>query len=92
MDLAELRILRNGEVAWSLPAAEWPPADGAVRFDGAIELNPDSDCWYALEVKGSGGQHPITGDLPYAITNPIYIDADGNGEFDPPLPPYSERN
>ncbi len=24
--------------------------------------------------------------LPYAITNPIYIDTDGNGKYDPPLP------
>ncbi|MFC1655061.1 CehA/McbA family metallohydrolase, partial [Myxococcota bacterium] len=92
MTLTEIRILRNGEVAWSLPASDWPPGDGAVRFDGVIELDPGSDCWYALEVVGSGGQHPITGDTPYAITNPIYIDVDGNGQFDPPLPPYSERN
>lgn len=93
MTMSEMRIIRNGEVVWSQPAAEWPPAEGAVRFDGVIELDPGSeDCWYALEVKGSGSQHPITGDTPYAITNPIYIDVDGNGQFDPPLPPYSERN
>ena len=24
--------------------------------------------------------------IPYAITNPIYIDTDGNGKYDPPLP------
>ncbi|MEZ4296340.1 MAG: PHP domain-containing protein [Polyangiaceae bacterium] len=24
--------------------------------------------------------------IPYAITNPIYIDVDGNGKYDPPLP------
>ena len=24
---------------------------------------------------------------PYAITNPIWVDADGNGQFDPPGPP-----
>jgi len=92
MTLTEIRILRNGEAAWSLPAEEWPPAEGALRFDGIVELEPGADCWYALEVKGSGSQSPITGDAPYAVTNPIYMDADGNGQFDPPLPPYTERN
>jgi hypothetical protein len=24
--------------------------------------------------------------LPYAITNPVFIDVDGNGKFDPPQP------
>ena len=24
--------------------------------------------------------------LPYALTNPVFIDVDGNGKFDPPLP------
>jgi hypothetical protein len=93
MTLSELRIIRNGEVVWSQPESEWPPGEGAVRYDGVIELDPGSeDCWYALEVTGSGGQHPITGNTPYAITSPIFIDLDGNGVFDPPLPPYSERN
>jgi carboxypeptidase family protein len=93
MTLTEIRILRNGEVAWSLPASEWPPAVGALRFDDVVELDPGlDDCWYALEVKGSGNQQPITGDAPYAITNPIYIDVNQNGEFDPPLPPYSASN
>ncbi|MBD3873341.1 MAG: hypothetical protein IFK91_10560, partial [Acidobacteria bacterium] len=23
---------------------------------------------------------------PYALTNPVFIDVDGNGRFDPPLP------
>jgi hypothetical protein len=26
------------------------------------------------------------GPLPYALTNPIFIDVDGNGKFDSPLP------
>lgn len=93
MTLSELRIIRNGEVFWSQAEADWPPEDGAVRYDGVIELDPGpEDCWFALEVTGSGGQQPITGDTPYAITSPIFIDVDGNGVFDPPLPPYSERN
>jgi len=25
------------------------------------------------------------GTLPYALTNPVFIDVDGNGRFDPPL-------
>jgi hypothetical protein len=25
------------------------------------------------------------GALPYALTNPVFVDVDGNGRFDPPL-------
>ncbi len=88
MDFSELRIIRNGEIVWSLPAVEWTGGDGAIRHDDTIELQPDRDAWYVLEVTGTGRNPPASGQTPYALTNPIYVDHDGNGAFDPPLPKY----
>ncbi len=90
MTLSDLRILRNGEVELEIPAARWSPGSGAIRHAGLIPLvTPDSDSWYVLEVRGTGTMHPFSSDVPYAITNPVFVDIDGNEQFDPPLPPYA---
>lgn len=46
-----------------------------------------------IEVFGSGTLFPVVqrrlrnaGPSPYALTNPIFVDVDGNGKFDSPLP------
>ena len=88
MDLDELRILNNAQVAWSLPVEDWTPGQGAVRHTGTVELLPDADAWFALEVTGRSSTPPVSYQVPYALTNPIYLDFDGNGQFDAPLPPY----
>ena len=65
------------------PDAEAP----AVRFDGIMQARPTKDAWYAIEVFGSGSLAPIEfGDQPYALTNGIEIDVDGDGEWTPPGP------
>jgi len=90
MTLSDLRILRNGQVELEIPATQWSPGNGSIRHAGAIPLPlPDSDSWYVLEVRGMGSMHPFSGDVPYAITNPVFVDIDGNEQFDPPLPPYA---
>ncbi len=89
MELQDLRILRNGEVVVTLPVADWGAATGAVRFHDTIDLPAaPSDSWYVLEVRGAGSIFPVKDDVPYAITNPVYVDVDGNGVFDAPKPPY----
>jgi len=89
MALAEARIVRNGELVWSLSAADWTGASGGVRLDLEVPLAVEADAWVALEVTGQGSLWPIDGDTPYALTNPIYLDADGDGAWTPPRPPYS---
>jgi hypothetical protein len=85
MTLKDLRVFRNGEVAIELPEAEWGTADGAVRFEDTIDLPaPGADSWFVLEVRGGAGMWPYDGDTPYALTNPIYVDVDGNTVFDAP--------
>jgi hypothetical protein len=60
-----------------------------------LELRLDSDAFLVAEVRGDKELFPIlqrrtdsdgSRVLPYALTNPVFIDVDGNGEFDSPLP------
>jgi len=61
------------------------PDRPAVRFDGVFAVQPAADAWYAIEVVGSGSLAPVEmNDAPYALTNPIEIDADGDGVWTPP--------
>jgi len=91
MALAEARIVKNGEVTWSLPVADWTGAGGGVRLELDLPVAVDADAWLALEVTGQGSLWPIDGDAPYALTNPIYVDADGDGQWTPPEPPYRPK-
>ncbi len=85
----DFRILRNGVPVFTLDYADWVAGAGAVRFSDAIDLPASTeDAWYVLEVRGAGNNWPVKSDSPYAITNPVYVDADGNGDFDAPLPRY----
>ena len=69
-------------------AALWAHTN-RVRFHDTIDLPAaPSDSWYVLEVRGAGSIFPVKDDVPYAITNPVYVDVDGNGVFDAPKPPY----
>jgi hypothetical protein len=88
MKLTEFNIISNGKIIFSLGSKDWNSNDSIVRFDDTIELEAFSDGWYVLEVRGSGNSFPVSGDTPYAITNPVYVDFDGSGKFDPLLPKY----
>jgi hypothetical protein len=41
--------------------------------------------WLIVVVTGQGTLAPVNpGDKPFAMTNPIYLDVDGNGLYDAP--------
>ena len=52
---------------------------GAVRFSGAVKITPMRDSWYVVVVRGTGTLSPVAGTVPYAYTNPIYVDVNGDG-------------
>lgn len=67
--------------------------------DEEISPAPSTDFWVVVEVtcspeKCGGDKNPMfpvivnRSVLPILITNPIYIDVDGDGEFNPPRPTY----
>jgi len=85
--LDKLRVIVGGEVAYqvTLDASTADPTNPVVRFNKDIELLLDKDSWMIVVATGSGTLDPVTrGAQPFAVTNPIYLDVDGNGVYDPP--------
>ena len=91
----EVRVIINGERKFVLPIKA--PTEQSLKFQNRINLDLEYDSYVAIEVLGNGTLFPVVqkrlridgyqrGPLPYAITNPIFVDVDGNGKFDPPLP------
>lgn len=79
IDAGTLRVFVNGEVAREAKV----PEDG--RF--AEDLEFAQDAFVRVEVEGAAGEDYATvypGFVPYAFTNPIWVDADGDGAWSPP--------
>jgi len=64
-----LELVRNGEVAASLPLDETGTAGGARR-----EIEVDASGWYLLRAWNSQPTHPVLDVLPFATTSPIYVE------------------
>ena len=89
----EVRLIINGERRIIFPVKG--EEDTLIKFDEEIELKLKQDAYLAVEVLGDRSLYPILqkqakedrynrATLPYALTNPVFIDVDGNGRFDPP--------
>ncbi len=91
----EVRVIINGERKIILPIKA--QREQILKFQGKINLNLERDSYVAIEAFGSETLFPVVqrglridgyrrSPLPYALTNPIFVDVDGNGKFDSPLP------
>jgi hypothetical protein len=88
----EVRLLVNGEVVRILE-----PRFGVVELDVAADAFLTLEAGAPIDVEAAewARTHPglysevIAPDfVPFAFSNPVYLDVDGNGAFDPPgLPP-----
>jgi hypothetical protein len=89
----ELRLVINGKRDKSLPIVM--EDSRALDIVKDISIHLDRDSHIVVEVVGRRSLYPVlqsaaeNGDAenaitPYALTNPIFIDVDGNGRFDPP--------
>ncbi len=95
LDVSEVRLVVNGE---RRPPLAIEGADGrTVKFRDRVRVEMPRDGWIAVEVRGSRSLYPLiqqrSGDgrpegaaLPYALTNPIFVDADGDGRSGPVWP------
>ncbi len=95
LDVSEVRLVVNGERHDPLPMTG---ADGrTVKFRDRIRLTLERDSWIAVEVRGRTSLYPViqqrSGDgtargaaFPYALTNPVFVDVDGDGTCDPVWP------
>ena len=89
----ELRLVVNGERRVVFPVEG--ELGGAAAWTKDFPLLLDSDSYVAAEVLGWTSLYPVVQRastdgslemtvLPYAITNPVFVDIDGNGRFDAP--------
>lgn len=91
----EVRVIINGERKMIIPVNTEEKL--IQKFNQDIKLKLERDSYIAIEVLGKRSLYPIVQSLsvrkdidkpvlPYALTNPVFIDVDGNGKFDPLLP------
>ncbi len=57
--------------------ADADPLRPALRFDGTFTATVTQDTYFMVEVSGTGGQPWVDDEL--TVSNPIYVDADGDG-------------
>ena len=84
MDVDYLRIWTNHQAL--VEQIDLTPTGTVVRYDDTITLAPVLDSYYVIETgHTSATLGPVNrGERVFAITNPIWVDRDGNGVFDAP--------
>jgi hypothetical protein len=100
VSLDEVKILINGEREIVFPVKA--KKTDIVKFEKDIVLTLDRDVTIIAEVLGKRSLYPVVqrisrdglpeeAVLPYALTNPVFVDVDGNGSYDPPQTHRIER-
>ena len=65
------------------------PTDAVVRFRESIDVSATKDAYLVVRVDGDTPLAPVVGDrkrftvFPFALTNPLYLDADNDGVWRP---------
>ncbi|MCC6901233.1 MAG: CehA/McbA family metallohydrolase [Polyangiaceae bacterium] len=86
VSVVRLRVYVNGQVAKDQAIA---PSDETERFSGDLPLETPDDAFVVVRVDGDRPLPPVVGGppadtlFPVAVTNPIYVDADGDGKWKP---------
>ncbi len=84
--LDRVEIVANGKVLKTLSTLE---ATEDTRHHWDIEVKADQDTWIlVLATSDRPWETPFSHFTSFAFTNPIWVDFDGNGYFDPPNPGY----
>jgi hypothetical protein len=87
VDVSELTLIENGHVAARKVVPATASADkGTFTFT----VSPHRDAWYVVVARGDRGLEPVIPRygahevLPLAFSNPIWVDADGDGKIGGP--------
>ena len=88
MPLEQVQLFAGG-----VPIQRWDAATTpAVQFDATrlawfearVALEPGADEWFTVAAEGSADLAPVyPGSRPWALTGPLFVDADGDGAFSP---------
>lgn len=87
MPVDTLQVIVGGTTAHkvTLDSSTADPQNPVIRYDSSLEVLATQDTWVVVVVTGSGTLAPVSrNDEPFAVTNPIYLDVDGNDVYDPP--------
>lgn len=86
MDVDEVVVVRNGVAGAPIPLPAPAPGEDPpiVRYNETIPLSADADTWFVVIVRGNTRDRVMANVLPIAITNPFFVDADGDAAFTPP--------
>jgi len=87
IDVDRVIVVINGDRQQILPVDQ---VRNRVRFDQTVQIPLIEDSWLVVLVEGDDSLAPIVPDkerpiLPIAITNPVWIEADGISGWKPPL-------
>jgi hypothetical protein len=90
IDVDTLRIYVNGQLRRTIPI----PPGSRPRWNGSFTENITADSWVVAFVTGATPLPPdVVGEYshynnyemkPWAITNPVFVDANGDGQWNPP--------
>ena len=82
--LDQVEVVANGRVVMTYTVKD---RSEVVRLDKDLKVNPDRDTWYlVLATSEEKWQMPFNNFSSFSFTNPILLDVDGNGYFNPPNP------
>jgi hypothetical protein len=81
IDCDRVKIIVNGVVAAERPVSDHRYSE---RFDERITIELDRDAWISVLVEGDDPMDPIVQSphrpiLPLAVTNPVWVEVDGDG-------------
>jgi len=84
MEVNYLRVWSNNQTL--VQDIALAPTGVVIRYDDTITLSPGADAYYVVETgHTSATLGPVVrGERVFAMTNPIWVNIDGNGVFDPP--------
>jgi hypothetical protein len=88
VDVERADIYVNARIVQTLrPAAR----DVPERIRAQVQVALDQDSWIAVVVRGDDALGPVLPHvLPFALTNPIFVDADRDGIFTAPVQPAAQ--
>ena len=86
MSVDTLKVVMGGTQVHkvTLDSSTADPKKPATRYDSSLELLPARDTWVVVMVSGKTSLAPVSTGTPFAVTNPIYLDVDGNKAYDSP--------
>lgn len=89
VDVSQVNLVANGEV---VERRLVPETNRVHKGTFEFRVQPAVDTWYVVVARGNRSLAPVVPDLPgqpvypFAFTNPIWVDADGDGRFTPAVP------